>query len=71
MRAISLHQPWASLIAEGHKDVETRSWAPPGRLVGQRIAIHAAKRTPKQSEWNEAIQRIMEQAPPVSPPVER
>ena len=24
--AISLHQPWATLIARGHKEYETRSW---------------------------------------------
>lgn len=27
MRAISLHQPWASFIAEGHKTIETRGWS--------------------------------------------
>src|SRR4030095_1701433 len=26
IKAISLWEPWASLIAEGHKTVETRSW---------------------------------------------
>ncbi len=45
MPAISLWQPWASLIAIGAKRYETRSWAPPRRMIGQRIAIHAAKRT--------------------------
>lgn len=48
MRAITLHQPWASLIAEGVKTTETRSWSPPGWLLGDRIAIHAAKRAPSQ-----------------------
>ena len=43
MKAITLHQPWASLIAHGVKTIETRSWAPPRRLIGQRIAIHAGK----------------------------
>ena len=42
--AITLHQPWASLIALGIKTVETRSWPAPARLVGQRIAVHAGKR---------------------------
>ena len=41
--AITLHQPWASLIALGIKTVETRSWPAPARLVGQRIAVHAGK----------------------------
>lgn len=26
MKAISLHQPWASMIARGKKDIETRGW---------------------------------------------
>ena len=46
MKAITLHQPWASLIAEGVKTIETRSWAPPAALWGERIAIHAATRKP-------------------------
>lgn len=40
MTAISLHQPWASAIALGHKRIETRHWKPKYR--GE-IAIHAAK----------------------------
>ena len=43
MYAITLHQPWASLIVLGIKTVETRSWPPPVRLLEQNIAIHAAK----------------------------
>lgn len=45
MKAISLWQPWSSLIACGAKRVETRHWRAPARLVGTRIAIHAAKTT--------------------------
>ena len=26
MRGLTLHQPWASLVAEGRKEYETRSW---------------------------------------------
>lgn len=47
MKAISLWQPWASLIACGAKPYETRSWAPPRDLIGQPIAIHAAKKVDK------------------------
>ena len=43
MKTISLWQPYASLIAAGVKTIETRGWAPPKGLMGQRIAIHAAK----------------------------
>ena len=44
MYAITLHQPWASLIALGLKNVETRSWPAPERLLGQVIAVHAGRR---------------------------
>jgi hypothetical protein len=53
MKAISLWQPWASFIAIGVKPFETRDWAPPLWLIGQRIAIHAAKKAvePDDREW--------------------
>ena len=41
MKAISLWQPWASLVAVKAKQIETRSWATSYR--GQ-LAIHAARR---------------------------
>lgn len=41
-RALSLWQPWASLIAVGAKAVETRGWSTPYRGL---LAIHAAKTT--------------------------
>ena len=41
MKALTLHEPWASLIAKGTKTIETRGWRPPPGLIGQRIAIHA------------------------------
>ena len=43
MKAISLTQPWATLIALGEKKFETRSW--PTRYRGP-IAIHASKAFP-------------------------
>lgn len=47
MKAISLWQPWASLVAVGVKTIETRSWPAPKALIGERLAIHAtAKRPP-------------------------
>lgn len=45
MKALPLWQPWASLVAVGAKRIETRHWAAPRALIGQRIAIHATKRT--------------------------
>lgn len=48
MRALTLHQPWASLISIGAKRIETRSWPVPsthpiGTDQYSRIAIHAGK----------------------------
>jgi hypothetical protein len=43
MKCVSLWQPWASLVAVGAKRVETRHWPAPASVIGQRIAIHAAK----------------------------
>ncbi|MHA6484491.1 ASCH domain-containing protein [Paenibacillus sp. strain BS8-2] len=40
MKAITIHQPWATLIALGTKKYETRSWSTKHRGP---IAIHAAK----------------------------
>jgi hypothetical protein len=49
VKAISLWQPWASAIAIGAKQIETRSWWTPHR---GRLAIHAAKRdTPELHEF--------------------
>ena len=43
MKAITLRQPWASLVALGVKAIETRSWST--RYRGP-LAIHAAARQP-------------------------
>jgi len=51
MKAITLHQPFASLIEGGVKNIETRTWKPPESLVGQRIAIHAASKKLTEQEW--------------------
>ena len=40
MKAITLTQPWATLVAIGAKKIETRSWATAYRGL---LAIHAAK----------------------------
>jgi len=48
--AISLWQPWASLIALGVKRIETRSWPCPAKYIGERVIIHAAKHAP---DWRE------------------
>lgn len=44
MKALTIWQPWASLIIAGAKPYEFRGWRPPRSLIGQRIVIHAAAR---------------------------
>ena len=44
MKALTLIQPWAALIASGVKLIENRTWRAPADLIGQRIAIHAGKK---------------------------
>lgn len=41
--AISLWQPWASLLFTSVKVHETRHWRAPQRVIGKRIIVHAAK----------------------------
>jgi len=50
MKALTVWQPWTSLITIGAKPYEFRGWRPPASLIGQRIAIHAGARLMKRSE---------------------
>jgi activating signal cointegrator 1 len=44
VKALSLHQPWATLIACGAKQIETRSWTTQHRGL---VAIHATQQSPR------------------------
>jgi len=46
MRAWTLTEPWASLVVLREKRYETRS-RPNRKIVGERLAIHAAKKFPQ------------------------
>lgn len=50
MRALTIWQPWASLIIAGFKPYEFRRRAAPSTLWGQRIVIHAGARPMKAKE---------------------
>ncbi len=50
MKALSIRQPWAWLVANGHKDIENRDWATNFR---GRFLIHAAK-SMTRDEYEEA-----------------
>lgn len=54
MQAVTLHQPWASLIANGSKQYETRNWKTDYRGL---IAIHAGK---KQDTSNSQLLELAE-----------
>lgn len=56
MKAITIHQPWATLIALGEKRFETRGW--PARYRGT-IAIHAAKRIDSEACKREPIKSVL------------
>jgi len=45
MKALSVRQPWAWLIVNGHKQFENREWQPsnPCRRFRGRVLIHASK----------------------------
>lgn len=42
MKTLTVKQPWASLIIEGIKDIENRTWKCPQKYIGERILIHAS-----------------------------
>lgn len=48
MKALSLWQPWASLVAFGEKKIETRPWST--QYCGL-LAIHAAKRLEREQAF--------------------
>ena len=43
IKGLSLTRPWPFAFTHGGKLVENRSWKPPKNMIGQFIALHAAK----------------------------
>lgn len=58
MKALTIWQPWATLIMAGAKPWEWRGWRAPSAVVGQRIVIHAGARMPRASEIADILARI-------------
>ena len=56
--ALTIWQPWATLIAEGCKPFEFRGWPAPKRLHGRRIAIHAGARKASKDEIRDLLLRL-------------
>lgn len=59
MKALTVWQPWASLIVGGAKPYEFRGWRAPRSIIGQRIVIHAASRKIDRIE-TDAIMQILQ-----------
>lgn len=59
MKAITIWQPWASLIMAGFKPYEFRGWPAPKSLIGQRIVIHAGTRSPRLKEMVELVEDVL------------
>lgn len=53
MKALSILQPWAWLIVQGHKDIENRNWKDwnPGLKFRGEFLIHAGKGFDKEFDW--------------------
>lgn len=64
MKALTLTQPWATLVALGSKKVETRSWRTHYR---GRLAIHAAKGFPRLAKEFAMHERTLGRLPPYLP----
>lgn len=60
MKALTLTQPWATLMALGAKRIETRSWST--RYRGP-VAIHAAKWFPRYAREFAEVERTLGRLP--------
>ena len=66
MKAITIKQPYASLIVEGLKDIENRTWKCPEKYIGKRVMIHASyatsdhiiRRALNDAQYSEYIKRF-------------
>lgn len=58
MKALTIHQPWADLIAHGVKFEETRSWSPGVTALHQPLAIHASKKRITIKQWNKLPEEV-------------
>ncbi|SDD94158.1 hypothetical protein SAMN05216337_1017104 [Bradyrhizobium brasilense] len=71
MKALTIWQPWASLIMIGAKPHEFRGHPAPGFVRNQRIVIHAGARPVRASEVEDLLRRIDAEASGTGDPEER
>jgi hypothetical protein len=58
MKALTIFQPWCTLIVAGAKPWEWRGWPAPKAIVGQRIVLHASVRPMRLGEIDDMLTRI-------------
>ncbi|MEE7460622.1 hypothetical protein MFUR16E_04400 [Methylobacterium fujisawaense] len=56
--ALTVWEPWASLIAAGAKPYEFRGWHAPAAHIGKRIAIHSGARPVRKVEVADLLMRL-------------
>ncbi|MFF0015198.1 hypothetical protein [Streptomyces sp. NPDC005374] len=62
VRALTIRQPWAALIAAGRKPVENRSWAVPAGFTGP-LLIHAGTKDDADGWAVPGVREALEAAP--------
>ena len=63
MKALTIWQPWATLIMEGGKPNEYRRWSAPKAMHNKRIVIHAGKAIPSIHEIRGLVYRLEKDDP--------
>lgn len=58
MKALTIWQPWASLIMAGAKPFEFRGYRAPRFVIGERIVVHAGVRPCKREEVTDLLERL-------------
>lgn len=58
MKAITVWQPWATLIMVGAKPFEFRGWPAPRWIIGRELVIHAGARPMRRDEVEDLIERL-------------
>lgn len=58
MKALTVWQPWATLIAAGAKPYEYRGWPAHDSVQRQRIVIHAGARPVRRAEVQDILLRL-------------
>ena len=59
--ALTIHQPYASLVIAGLRPFDLRPWAAPATYRDQRIAVHAASRPVREAEIRAALFRMRQE----------